>query len=510
MIRIALLFLAIPLMALSQNFDRLYKMNEIPSSANAPGRAEEAVNAIPTSDGGYLVAGHMSTDAGGGYHPYVLKIDGNGDSLWGKIYDYWSNASVFNFYKDANDDFQLAVSALIPGPETKAIILNVDPANGDTISTQTLLKHQNTNSMGQYHDMEILPDGSMILAYRDDAGGTGAQGDVGHTYKINADGTVGWQFEHDGTNATYQVFYDLYWDGTSIIGTGTEVAGSNKYIGEWVVTSLDTAGNVEWTKTIQSPPTGWGYRWFASGSTIAQNSQGQYLVGGGLKFDNPQLPSEGTVITFSATGDSLRTSRIPNSRGITHIIPDGNGDFVATGTGLYVDSMPGFVEYIEKAMVANLSTDGILGSYALRGDSNYYDGGTGKVRYWGNALIPTGGSEYLMVGSGFQNSNGPHQQVTFISKVAAPAVGIQARNIEELQAHVYPNPSSSFLNIQMESPNGYCSFILRDVMGRIHILQDQITNHTTQINVSDLACGVYFLEVRKGELIVARKRVLIQ
>ncbi|MDZ7847576.1 MAG: hypothetical protein U5L96_12860 [Owenweeksia sp.] len=270
------------------------------------------------------------------------------------------------------------MDAFVAGPENRAIIVQVDSTNGDTVGTQVLPKYPNTNSMGTYHDMEILPDGSIVLAYRDNAGGTGAPGDVGHLYKINTNGNTTWEFENDGTNATYQYFHEIYWDGSSLVCTGMEVAGSNNYIGEWVVTRLDTAGQLEWTTTLTGPNTGWGYRWLTMGNTITQNSQGEYLVGGAFKYDNPKLPLEGAVVRFSATGDSLNSFRLAESRGINHIIPSGQGDFMATGTGLFIDSSGGFKEYFDKALLARISASGQIQAYKLAGDTNYYPGAFGQ------------------------------------------------------------------------------------------------------------------------------------
>ncbi|MDZ7847575.1 MAG: hypothetical protein U5L96_12855 [Owenweeksia sp.] len=60
------LFLLASSSAIAQNFSKTYKINPL-SQINSMVRAEEAVEALPMADGGYLIAGHMNTVPNAGY-----------------------------------------------------------------------------------------------------------------------------------------------------------------------------------------------------------------------------------------------------------------------------------------------------------------------------------------------------------------------------------------------------------------------------------------------------------
>lgn len=479
----------------AQSFSKTYKINTIGQVATQP-RAGEAQYAIATNDGGFLIAGRTPTVQGGGYHPFLLKIDASGDSLWSKIYDYWNDAYPFKFFEDDNGDLKMAINALIPGPDYRAILYTLNPVNGDTVSGQMLPKHQLCNSLGAYYDIEILSDGSMFLSYRDDQSGTTAAMDIGQVYKINAQGNITWRFENDGTNDSYQFFRDIYWDGNNLICTGMEVAVTNTYQGEWVVSSLDTSGQLNWTKTLFGPNTNYGYRYPSIGNTVISNGQGQYLVGGSFKYDNPRINGEGTVVRISATGDSLNSSRISASREINHIIPDGQGGFLATGEGLLVDSSGSFVKYFDKALLARLSANGILGEYVLRGDTNSYSnsfGGQTNAYYWSNAVIPTGQGDYLMLGSGFRNKNsGSNIQVTAAFRLAAPSIGLhEQKDLSGID--LYPNPADA--QFMLDLPEDYSgeAISIYNVMGQLIKTFHYQPNHP--IDISTLRPGAYILKI---------------
>ena len=71
---------------------------------------------------------------------------------------------------------------------------------------------------------------------------------------------------------------------------------------------------------------------------------------------------------------------------------------------------------------------------------------------------------------------------------------------------VYPNPANDKLSIQLpETLKGKISFQIYDVTGRAVSTQSEITNHKSEIDVSSLNAGVYFLKINEGENSVVKR-----
>ncbi|MBC8266856.1 MAG: T9SS type A sorting domain-containing protein [Flavobacteriales bacterium] len=67
--------------------------------------------------------------------------------------------------------------------------------------------------------------------------------------------------------------------------------------------------------------------------------------------------------------------------------------------------------------------------------------------------------------------------------------------IEEV-VRVYPNPTTSLLNIELEK-DGNLEVVLIDISGKI-VLQDKMQNeHTKQLDLSHIRQGNYFLQIIK-------------
>jgi hypothetical protein len=59
---------------------------------------------------------------------------------------------------------------------------------------------------------------------------------------------------------------------------------------------------------------------------------------------------------------------------------------------------------------------------------------------------------------------------------------------------VYPNPTSGIFTLELNEMRGNPILYLMNINGQ-NVLSKQITDKKTQINISDLPCGVYFLRL---------------
>ena len=77
------------------------------------------------------------------------------------------------------------------------------------------------------------------------------------------------------------------------------------------------------------------------------------------------------------------------------------------------------------------------------------------------------------------------------------SVGIKETELN-ISLSIFPNPTSDFLTLKVEGSNiEKLSFELLDVQGKL-ILSEQITNQNSQLAVSTLARGSYFINILKA------------
>lgn len=100
--------------------------------------------------------------------------------------------------------------------------------------------------------------------------------------------------------------------------------------------------------------------------------------------------------------------------------------------------------------------------------------------------------------------NGALMMRPIVGKWIEPVVGVNEKNVAELNVMVYPNPANNYVNIQAENP---LEIEVYDVSGRKLIAVE----NTKQIDVSMLPGGFYFVKIldRKTNL-QAIKKVIIQ
>ncbi len=83
---------------------------------------------------------------------------------------------------------------------------------------------------------------------------------------------------------------------------------------------------------------------------------------------------------------------------------------------------------------------------------------------------------------------------------------VSTNNILEIGVKIYPNPASSFIQIELESPEAY-KFAIKDISGRI-LKQGEISRPNYSLNIDDLASGIYFFEISNRNEQLAQKFVV--
>jgi|GEM_PF-3301716 len=89
----------------------------------------------------------------------------------------------------------------------------------------------------------------------------------------------------------------------------------------------------------------------------------------------------------------------------------------------------------------------------------------------------------------------------------AAAIGIQKNTESKLHVFIYPNPTNSTINIDLEENVKSATVCLLDIAGR-KMTESKITNNNhSQLDLSTFENGVYFVEVRENEKVFRTKLI---
>ncbi len=296
-------------------------------------------------------------------------------------------------------------------------------------------------------------------------------GDNSFVLKLNNSGNYQWA-KIFGSQSASGCAFDICIDATGSVYTTGDFGGTVDFdpgAGTSTITSVGTvdvfisklnaAGNFVWAKSIAH-----GVQ-FGGGNVDVDNLGNVYATG------------QFTATTDFDTGAGTYTLSPNNSRAGFILKLNSSGNFVwALRTG-----DPGAVA-AKATIIDGQGTIYIMGVFSSASD---FDHTTGI-----NTLTPLGTMD------------------TFILKLAQPTSGINEIS-SGLHVSVYPNPGAAVLNIFIEHTSEVTSLSICDALGKI-ILEKNVTNNTTQIDIQNLNAGIYYLNILNNTTIVGSKKIIKQ
>ena len=197
------------------------------------------------------------------------------------------------------------------------------------------------------------------------------------------------------------------------------------------------------------------------------------------------LDSNLTVFPLLAYGDSMGNVakiHIPVSDDtlrVYHIISKSVAD--AWGTITTPDTTAQVIRIMTTEKVYDtLYVNGVAADVHVYPDNYYY-------RWYAKNT----GFPILQINKGFQNQEPPYfQQVQYYAKNIS-ALGITENNPAE-GFHVFPNPFSSVVTLQLDAGRTLLSFALYNSMGKKVIINEQVSENKIIINGERLPSGIYF------------------
>ena len=222
-----------------------------------------------TADGGYIITGYTYSFGNGDYDVYLIKTDGNGDSLWTKTFGGTGNDYGWSVQQTADGGYIITGSASFGNGGRDVYLIKTD-GNGIEQWTKTF---GGTDS-DEGHSVQQTTDGGYIIGGMTESFGNGGR-DV-YLIKTDGNGIEQWSKTFGGANFDEGFSVQQTTDGGYIIAGYFE-----EIFEEPDVYLIKTDGNgiEQWSHKI-GRTLGFGIDVSDEGWSVQQTTDGGYIITG--------------------------------------------------------------------------------------------------------------------------------------------------------------------------------------------------------------------------------------
>jgi len=267
-----ILLLTIPVIGFGQGWEKTFGGND----------EEDGKSVQQTSDGGYIICGKTQSFGNGDGDVYLIKTDGNGDSLWTKTFGGTSWEKGRSVQQSSDGGYIICGETLSSGSDMDVYLIKTD-GNGVEQWNNTF----GGTSWEEGHSVQQTIDGGYII--------TGKKGNNIYLIKTDGSGDSLW------TN-TYNDIPNSFCEGNFVQQTTsgdfvicgvleTFLPIDKRYV---YLIKTDGNGNQQWYQTYSNS----GYN--NIGREVQQTTDGGYIITGQSETDVYLIKTDGN-------GDSLWT-----------------------------------------------------------------------------------------------------------------------------------------------------------------------------------------------------------
>ena len=439
---------------------------------------EEAYDIIQTTDGGFLAAGATSSFGSGGRDVWLIKLNSSGNEVWRKTLGGLSSDGARSIKQTSDGGFIITGWTFSQGP---GFVGNALLLKTDSLGNQQWSKAFGGNDVDRGYSVQQTSDGGYIFTGYTASYGAGL--DDLYLVKTDSLGNEVWSKTFGGTGRDYGNSVQQTLDGGYIIAGYTLSFGAGSE-DVWLV-KTDSNGNQEWSKTFGGSSSDVGY-------CVNETFDGGYIIAGhtlsfGAGVHDVWLIRTATLIpveliNFSANilnGNvtlSWVTATEVNNKGFEverkyYSLQSsvGNWEKVCFVQGNGTTTQTSFYSFEDENLTA--------GKYSYRLKQIDFDG---TYKYY------------------------------YLSQI----VEINIPDKIELFQN-YPNPFNPRTKISWQSPvSGHQTIKVFDCLGReVATLVDEYKpagSYEVEFNALNLPSGVYFYQMRIGDLSQTKKLILLR
>jgi len=261
---------------------------------------DDARSVHQTADGGYVVAGGSASFGAGSGDFYLVKTNGQGDTLWTRTYGGNSYDEAWSVQQTADGGYIVAGCTHSFGAGSGDFYLVKTNSQGDTLWTRT---YGGSSDDGAWSCQQTADGGYIVAGYTASFGA----GDFDfYLVKTNSQGDTLWTHTYGG-NAD-----DWAWSVQQTADGGYIVAGYTRSFGagldDFYLVKTNSQGDTLWTHT-------YGGSSFDGANSVQQAADGGYIVAGVTSSFG--VGGDFYLVKTNSSGDTLWT----------HTYGGSNGDF---------------------------------------------------------------------------------------------------------------------------------------------------------------------------------------
>jgi hypothetical protein len=233
------------------------------------GRSDDlGMSVQQTTDGGYIIAGHIFSSGAGRYDVYLVKTNASGDTLWTRAFGGTSSEEGYSVQQTTDGGYVIAGLTYSYGAGLNDVYLIRTDVNGDTLWTRTFGGTDNDGGTS----VQQTSDSGYIIAGTTESFGAG--NDDVYLIKTDASGDTLWTRTFGGASNEWGYSVQQTSDGGYIMTGYTESFGAGQT--DVYLVKTDAYGDTLWTKTFGGADDDCGL-------SVRQTSDDGYVIAGWTK-----------------------------------------------------------------------------------------------------------------------------------------------------------------------------------------------------------------------------------